>query len=162
MCRISIRRNLVFNNAMLVCAAVVLHHRHPAGDHYDLMIDDAGRLDCELNGQRDLSTTDQLWTARVAVHPARWAAASPMVLTELPRHRRAYLHRQGLVSGRRGSVTRVAAGHVAIKLSTNQRVEMAFVLSGIQGRLAWQRRDAQQLLARFSPDQASAIESPIL
>jgi hypothetical protein len=69
---------------------VILHHTGWIADHFDLLLeaDDAGPL--------------HTWRLD------RWP--EPTRIEQLPDHRRIYLEYEGPVSGRRGSVRRVASG----------------------------------------------------
>ena len=77
---------------------VVLYHEMPAGDdrpsHWDLMLE----VDCRL----------ETWALEY-----KPVAGKKIVAQKLTSHRINYLTYEGLVSNRRGSVTRVMEGHFA-------------------------------------------------
>jgi hypothetical protein len=83
---------------------VLLRHTRRGDTHHDWIFEtpgpDAGR--------------NALTTFRVASPWAQWSAQRRLRIELLPPHRRAYLTRQGAVSGHRGLVTRVASGRLDV------------------------------------------------
>ncbi|MEM8781419.1 MAG: hypothetical protein AAGE65_01065 [Planctomycetota bacterium] len=79
---------------------VLLRHARRGDTHFDWMF--------ETPGPR--AAAEPMTTFRVGVPWDAWAQLPSVPLTPRPPHRRAYLTRQGPVSGGRGFVTRVAAG----------------------------------------------------
>lgn len=84
---------------------VLLRHARRQDTHYDWMLETPGP-DAASAG---------LLTFRVASPWDQWLRLGRLPLTPLPPHRRAYLQRQGPVSGDRGFVTRVASGTLDIR-----------------------------------------------
>lgn len=74
---------------------VVLHHTGVEPEHFDLMV--------LLPGEEKLAT----W--RILAGPETWVGQSPAA-ERIADHRVAYLEYEGVVSGGRGKVRRVAAG----------------------------------------------------
>jgi len=97
---------------------VILHHTGIERPHYDLML--------ELSAGSELST----WRL------PHWPPHPGDQFIPLAKHRRDYLEYQGPVSGNRGQVKRVAAGHyrvtrsspsdVAIICDDGTSIELAF------------------------------------
>ena len=115
---------------------VLLLHVTKAVSHHDWMIEDG----------------DALWTARVGPPTSAWAESGRLELTELPPHRRAYLTRQGEVSGGRGTVRRVDEGRVWVELWTPVRAVLRVRMSGFAGRVEWRRVGPDRLLARAAAE----------
>jgi hypothetical protein len=114
---------------------VILQHVAPPaserGTHYDLMLEQAGKL--------------LTWAIVEQPRPGLHTTA-----TQLPDHRLAYLDYEGPISGNRGAVTRVAAGeYVPGQLS---EAAASFELRGPQGN--WQvemrHQAGDQWIAEFS------------
>lgn len=115
---------------MRAVRTIVLRHEQRGGGHYDWMIDDPTLPPGHAAG---------LTTWRLTLHPARWAAARRLPLTPLPPHRRAYLRREGWVSGGRGWVRRVDRGTAVIRSWTPDRAILDLHLRFFTGRLHLQR-----------------------
>ncbi|MEM7577386.1 MAG: hypothetical protein AAF328_07900 [Planctomycetota bacterium] len=79
---------------------VLLRHARRGDTHFDWMFETPGRG----------APIAPLTTFRLALPWEHWTQVGQIALTPLPPHRRAYLSRQGPVSGGRGFVTRVATG----------------------------------------------------
>lgn len=79
---------------------VLLRHARRGDTHLDWMFETPGPG----------ASRGALTTFRVATPWSDWTRLGRIALTPLPPHRRAYLTRQGPVSGGRGFVTRVASG----------------------------------------------------
>lgn len=90
---------------------VVLHHVRAVDAHYDWMLSPPGE-------RGDLRT----W--RVPRPPPDWLALGGFGAVALPDHRRAYLQKQGTLTGRRGWVTRVAEGSFQPLLWTPRQVQV--------------------------------------
>jgi hypothetical protein len=84
---------------MLQLPTVILHHQTFAGSHYDWL-------------WLDPATRDRLLGYRVPCAPNQWLARKSFLLEPLAPHRLAYLTYQGLITGERGRVIRVAKGIV--------------------------------------------------
>ena len=87
---------------MLPAATVLLRHERREDTHLDWMID--------LPGFGGGGTDGPLTTFRCAVAWPDWQRSGRVGLTALPPHRRAWLHRQGALSGGRGRALRLGRG----------------------------------------------------
>ena len=96
--------NLMSAQQQPVLRYVVLHHSGFGEEHYDLML--------ELESGSKLST----WRL------PHWPPREGDSFTPLADHRRDYLEYEGPISGNRGSVKRVAAGHHEIVEYTPERI----------------------------------------
>ena len=118
-------------------AMVVLRHVQRGGEHYDLMLERplaaAGAIPGAIPGAGALAT----W--RVMSPPSGWAAAGRLELMQLPDHRRAYLHREGRVSGGRGWVHRVDAGAARVRRWTADQIVVDVQARGFRGTLMMRR-----------------------
>lgn len=94
---------------------VILHHRLPDGEHWDLMLE---RGDVLLTWQLPREPVDR--------------SSLPLPADRIGDHRKAYLTYEGSVSGGRGSVRRVDEGTVSVEELQPSRV--LFELHG--GRLS--------------------------
>jgi hypothetical protein len=83
---------------------VILHHKTPGGEHWDLML------------ERD----DALATWQLDRVPAG-RGALPLPATRIFDHRKMYLDYEGPISGDRGSVTRLDHGQVDIQQASTDR-----------------------------------------
>lgn len=119
--------------------SVLLLHETPEGSHHDWMFE---HPDPALAGP-----DQRLWTARVALPSHAWARAGRLELTELPPHRRAYLTYEGEVSGNRGRVRQIDAGHVTTELWTPDRTILTVALRHFHGRLELRRLAPGRLIA---------------
>ena len=136
-------------------AIVVLRHVQGGGEHYDLMVKRPLPAVGAIPGAEALAT----W--RVMLPPSRWAAAGRIELMQLPDHRRAYLHREGRVSGGRGRVHRVDAGWAGVRRWTADQVVVDVQARGFCGTLMMRRVGGARWIAiareRAKPQTASAI-----
>lgn len=94
---------------MQLLKTVLLRHRMRGGDHYDWLIEPPGGSIERGPGE------PRLLTWRLTLPSWHWRrhcgeGAAVLEMHELIAHRRAYLHRTGAVSGRRGCVQRVDEG----------------------------------------------------
>ncbi len=127
----------------LTCA--VLWHSPPQGSaepgHFDLLLEPPQPLPAPDAGR--------LWTARLLLAPADWAAAESFPLTETAPHRRVYLTYEGPVPGGRGEVKRVDGGTArALAWDANGMV-LAMDLRQFQGRLTCRRLHGDQWRAQI-------------
>lgn len=103
---------------------VVLFHRHPQGDHYDLMIEDG----------------DVLATWKVP-RPPEHCREGELSCTRINDHRRMYLDYEGPVSGNRGDVTRHDSGCCRVELSGDAEWRVAFSGGQLDGQIRITRID---------------------
>lgn len=97
------QRAAITRPAMTHLAAVLLRHDTRHGAHYDWLFAPPAALG---------DPQAPLWSARVG-HPSWcWPVTRHWSVHQLDDHRCAYLAYQGPVSGDRGSVKRIDAGHV--------------------------------------------------
>jgi hypothetical protein len=96
---------------------VILWHEGVPDPHFDLMFE-------TLPGSA-LST----WRS------PRWPIEAPTAATRLKDHRRAYLDYEGDVSGRRGRVTRVAAGTCEVEVGEGSVWTVRLLTGSPPGRL---------------------------
>jgi hypothetical protein len=98
---------------------VILHHEHPRGAHFDLM----------------LEVGDVLRTWALPQPPQ---AGVEMECEALGNHRRAYLDYQGPVSGGRGTVTRWDQGTYTVIRQTDKEWVVDLAGEKINGRMTLQ------------------------
>ncbi len=108
---------------MLPAATVLLRHERREDTHLDWMIDLPGFGDAEAGAPRPMLTT-----FRCADAWPDWQRLGRVGLTALAPHRRAWLDRQGAVSGGRGRALRLGRGTVWVQTTHQHGWEM---------RLAW-------------------------
>ncbi len=89
---------------MQTLRTVLLKHARRADTHLDWMFETPGPD----------ARTAALTTYRLSAPWWHWPALGRLPLTPLPPHRRAYLTRQGALTGDRGTVTRVASGSLVL------------------------------------------------
>ena len=115
---------------MTSLAAVLLRHETRRGAHYDWLFQSPAAL-----GQPD----SPLWAARVG-HPSWcWSVTGHWSVHRLDDHRLAYLTYQGPVSGGRGSVKRVDAGHIQPIYWSAGRIVVSLHLRYCVGRVQLDR-----------------------
>lgn len=114
---------------MMAVRIVVLRHTPGSasggGEHYDLML--------------ERPSAGMLATWRVMLPPMHWAAARRMELTRLPDHRRAYVRREGAISGGRGRVWRVDEGWAMVRRWVRDEVVVEVGLRGFTRMLVMRR-----------------------
>jgi len=120
---------------------VVLHHAAPGHPHHDWLME----VPHDPGGA--------LFAARVALAPAAWPAAGHLHLEPLPPHRRAWLSREGPVSGGRGRARRVAAGAFTCGLWTPHRIELELRLGPVAGHLRLTRAGTVWEAVLTSPEE---------
>lgn len=103
---------------------VILHHQLADGEHWDLMLEQGGRL-----------LTWQLPKNPLAVH------SLPMAARRIPDHRTLYLTYEGSISGDRGFVTRIAMGWVEILEWTGANCRFRTFDSDLAGEFQLQATD---------------------
>ena len=109
---------------MRTVRTVVLRHERPGGGHYDWLL------------ERPTPAGDgALATWRLRVGPGDWPTARRLWLRPLGDHRRAYLHREGPLSGGRGWVRRVDAGWAVVRLWTPGRIVVDLRMGRFVGRV---------------------------
>ena len=86
---------------------VVLHHTGIENPHFDLMLDQS--LDSELSTWR----------------LPHWPPLPGDAFMPLTKHRRDYLEYEGPVSGNRGQVKRIAAGHYTVVEQPGEKLVVA-------------------------------------
>lgn len=120
----------------------VLHHEGIEAPHFDILI--------------EFAPGSALMTWRCDTWPI--TSAAPVI--RLPNHRRDYLEYEGLLSGNRGTVRRVAAGTVALCGYPARRLTARFTSGPTDGTLhLWQSGPAaDQWQVSLMPD-ASPCES---
>ncbi|MCP4250962.1 MAG: hypothetical protein GY778_28325 [bacterium] len=96
---------------------VILHHRLPDGEHWDLM----------------LERGDVLATWQLAADPTA-PNALPAVATRIGDHRKRYLDYEGPVSRNRGTVTRVDAGSWQLVSEAEDQWQMELTGQLLAGR----------------------------
>jgi hypothetical protein len=104
---------------------VILEHRHRGGRHFDWLFE-------HPDWPRGLHAP--LWAGRVERGPGAWSEHERLTVVPLPPHRRVYLDRQGVLTGGRGRVRRVASGWVRPILWRPGRIDLAIDLSIWCGR----------------------------
>ena len=98
---------------------VILHHKLPDGEHWDLLLEHG----------------DTLATWRLPTPPTS-PPATPLEATRVADHRKHYLDYEGPVSGNRGEVTRFARGHYELIERDDDRWLVEFDGSVLSGRFA--------------------------
>lgn len=84
-----------------VAVVVLEHHQEDEGVHWDLLV---------ARGPAPAT----LWSARCASRPDTAPVGSAVLLERTEDHRRAWLEREGALSGHRGAATRRAAGLMCV------------------------------------------------
>ena len=120
---------------------VILEHHHE-GIHWDFM----------------LESGPVLRTWRLATRPD---GAYPIVATELPGHRRKYLHYEGDISGGRGSVTRWDWGEFDWISVEPASVEVRIEGRRLAGRVYLLRDDSGGWTFRVTPSEEESAESAV-
>ncbi|MFA9477020.1 hypothetical protein ACERK3_01810 [Phycisphaerales bacterium AB-hyl4] len=120
---------------------VLLEHVTRCGRHFDWLMGDP-----TLPGE-----DAPLWTARVGLTSGHWSAAGRLLLTELPAHRRVYLHRQGPIGEGRGVVRRVDAGAVRPGVWTADRRVLTVRMGRFEGVITLRRLVADRWLGAVRP-----------
>jgi hypothetical protein len=117
---------------------VLLRHRHPAGDHYDWMLDDPSAP----------PNTGKLVTFRVDELADQWITRRVVEATRLADHRRVYLEYEGALSDGRGAVTRVDEGICRPRLWRANRFVLDVRMSGLRGTVEAAQVDGQRWRVR--------------
>lgn len=116
--------------------SVLLQHLTRHGSHFDWMFEAPGHVDA-----------DRLVSFRVDRPLHAWAGRK-RVFERIADHRRAYLLRQGAISGGRGRVRRVDRGRCRVRLFTVGRIVVELRMGGVAG---------QAHLTRLSGDRWAGI-----
>ena len=103
---------------------VVLLHSWKGGDHYDLMIDDGGRL-----------------ATFKSIHPPESAGNDGLECTRIGEHRRIYLDYEGPVSEDRGFVRRHDAGTCILEARSESQWRVTFQGRRLRGSFRLDRLD---------------------
>ena len=120
---------------------VLLRHERCEHPHYDLMIEDPDRP----AGEGALAT----W--RIETPSWEWAAAGELPLDRIADHRRAYLSREGWLSGGRGYVRRVDEGTAIVQAWEADRATIELRLDRFIGTVRLQRLKGDRWRGRFEP-----------
>lgn len=112
---------------------VVLRHVLTGGEHYDLMIESP--------------RGGALATWRIMLPPSHWAAARRLEMVRLADHRRAYLRREGRISGGRGWVWRIDAGWAIVRRWVTAEVVVDARLRGFTGALILRQVGCERWIA---------------
>ncbi len=123
---------------MIIRPTVLLEHVRARDRHFDWMI---------LDPTRPPTAGVMLWTARVTLPTRSWARAGRFMLTPLAPHRRAYLTRQGRLTGGRGRVRRVDRGHAVILLWGRDAADLLVQTPRFSGRVRLRRLGGTRWLA---------------
>ena len=133
----------------------ILEHTTADGVHYDLLIQDARTIPQDSGqGLPDPDDRLSLWAARVPQHPEDWLALGRLTMTPLPHHRARYLHYEGPISRGRGSVRRLAGGHLQVLAWGDQAKKIRLPLDRAWAVISLATGPTQAIEAVVTPDKA--------
>lgn len=122
---------------MLTLPTAILRHDTGADRHYDWLM-----------GSPPWDATvpaDRLWTARVSLPLSAWSRGRTWQACEIAPHRRVYLTHQGPIRSdgpSRGSVFRIARGHVTVARWLPHHRVLRLTLPSLAGTVVLHRLDA--------------------
>ncbi|MBX3395054.1 MAG: hypothetical protein KF841_06765 [Phycisphaerae bacterium] len=122
------------------CRFVLLFHRDPRGDHYDLMIQAAAlhqerRGDPSGPGEAVVDSADERLATWKMSDPPDSIRGVPLACQRIADHRAVYLSYEGPISGDRGTVTRYDSGQCEIeKLVSGDCILLRFFGQRLHGR----------------------------